>query len=149
RPMSIGNGSPLTISVANVGKVSEAICRLKEGDRISFRGPFGNPFFLPEGAERILCVGGDYGGVPVSFLCRVAKENKLESLAVIGGRSEKDIIWEKPLYSVCKEVFITTDDGSRGKKGNVMVEVAWLVEGKKIDAVYACGPERMMEAVAR
>ncbi len=149
RPMSIGNGSPLTISVASVGKVSEEICKLKEGDNISFRGPFGNPFFIPEGAKRILCVGGGYGVVPMYFLSRVAKESGLESLVVIGGRSDKDIIWEKPLYSVCKEVFITTDDGSRGKKGNVMVEVSWLVEGKKIDAVYACGPERMMEAVAR
>ena len=149
RPMSIGNGSPLTISVAGVGKVSEAICRLKEGDHISFRGPFGKPFYIPEGAKRILCIGGGYGVVPMYFLSRVAKESGLEALAIIGGRSEKDIIWEKPLFSVCKEVFITTDDGSRGKKGNVMVEATWLIEGRKIDAVYACGPERMMEAVAR
>ncbi len=149
RPMSIGNSSPLTISVANVGKVSEAICRLKEGEKISFRGPFGNPFFIPEGAKRILCIGGGYGVVPMYFLSKVARESGIRSLAVIGGRSGKDIIWEKPLYAVCEEVFITTDDGSRGKKGNVMVEAGWLIEGKKVDAVYACGPERMMEAVAR
>ncbi len=149
RPMSIGNDSPLTISVANVGKVSEAICRLKEGDSISFRGPFGNPFFIPEGAKRILCIGGGYGVVPMYYLSKVAKGSGLDALAIVGGRTEKDIIWEKQLFSVCKEVFITTDDGSRGKKGNVMVEAAWLIEGKKIDAVYACGPERMMEAVAK
>jgi dihydroorotate dehydrogenase electron transfer subunit len=83
------------------------------------------------------------------FLSKIARENKIESLAVVGGRSEKDIIWEKPLVTVCKEVFITTDDGSRGKKGNVMTEVQWLVESRKVDAVYACGPERMMEAVAK
>ncbi len=149
RPMSIGNDSPLTISVAKVGKVSEAICRLHEGDQISFRGPFGKPFYVPEGAKRILCVGGGYGVVPMYFLSKVARGSGIEPLAVVGGRTEKDIIWEKPLYSVCKEVFITTDDGSRGKKGNVMVEAGWLIEGKKIDAVYACGPERMMEAVAK
>ena len=149
RPMSIGNGSPLTISVADVGKVSSEICKLKEGDRISFRGPFGKPFMIPEKAKRILCIGGGYGVVPMYFLSKVARENSIDSLAIIGGRSEKDIIWEKPLFAVCKEVFITTDDGSRGKKGNVMVEAQWLIEGKKIDAVYACGPERMMEAVAK
>jgi dihydroorotate dehydrogenase electron transfer subunit len=83
------------------------------------------------------------------FLSKEAKGQGIESVAVIGGRSEKDIIWEKQLFAVCKEVFITTDDGSRGKKGNVMAEVTWLVEGKHVDCVYACGPERMMEAVAK
>ncbi|HSB46866.1 MAG TPA: dihydroorotate dehydrogenase electron transfer subunit [Candidatus Bilamarchaeum sp.] len=149
RPMSIGNSSPLTISVADVGKVSSEICRLKEGDLLSYRGPFGKPFMIPEGAKRILCIGGGYGVVPMYFLSKVARENGIEPLAIVGGRTEKDIIWEKQLYSVCKEVFITTDDGSRGKKGNVMVEAEWLIEGKKIDCVYACGPERMMEAVAK
>ncbi|MEW6722372.1 MAG: dihydroorotate dehydrogenase electron transfer subunit [Candidatus Micrarchaeota archaeon] len=149
RPMSIGNGSPLTISVADVGKVSSEICRLKEGDLISYRGPFGKPFMIPEGAKRILCVGGGYGVVPMYFLSKVAKENGIESLAVIGGRSERDIIWEKQLFLVCKEVFITTDDGSRGKKGTVMVEAQWLIESRKVDCVYACGPEKMMEALAK
>jgi dihydroorotate dehydrogenase electron transfer subunit len=149
RPMSIGNSDPLTISVANIGSVSAEICKLKEGDMLSYRGPFGKPFMIPEGAKRILCIGGGYGVVPMYFLSKVARENGVEPVAVIGGRSEKDIVWEKQLFTVCKEVFITTDDGSRGKKGNVMVEATWLIEGRKIDCVYACGPERMMEAVAR
>ncbi|MEW6035706.1 MAG: hypothetical protein AB1529_03780 [Candidatus Micrarchaeota archaeon] len=169
RPMSIGNNLPLTISVAGVGRVSSEICRLKEGDVISYRGPFGKGFTLPHpasgtqyperetnspkpeagGRRRILCVGGGYGVVPMYFLSKEAKGQGIESVAVIGGRSEKDIVWEKQLFTVCKEVFITTDDGSRGKKGNVMAEVQWLVEGKHVDCVYACGPERMMEAVAK
>jgi dihydroorotate dehydrogenase electron transfer subunit len=158
RPMSIGNGNPLTISVAGVGKVSSEICKLKEGDAISYRGPFGRPFSLPipparkpetGNRKRILCVGGGYGVVPMYFLSKIARENGMDSLAVIGGRSDKDIIWEKQLFAVCKEVFITTDDGSRGKRGTVMVEVRWLVESRKVDCVYACGPEKMMEAVAK
>ena len=67
---------------------------------------------------------------------------------MIGGRSESDIVWEKQLFAVCKEVFITTDDGSRGRKGTVMVEVEELIE-KGFDCVYACGPEKMMEALAK
>ncbi len=148
RPMSIGNSDPLTISVAGVGKVSTDICKLKEGDVISFRGPFGNPFQVPEKCKKILCIGGGYGVVPMYFLSRMARENDIESYAVIGGRSESDIIWEKQLFAVCKEVFITTDDGTRGKKGTVMIEVEELV-GKGFDCVYACGPEKMMEAIAR
>jgi dihydroorotate dehydrogenase electron transfer subunit len=149
KPMSIGNSSPLTISVANVGKVSGELHKLKAGDRISFRGPFGKPFSMPKNAKRILVVAGGYGVVPVYFLARAAREGGMEPLAVIGARTAKDIVWEKQLLAVCNEVFVTTDDGTRGKRGNVLAEVQWLAEQKRIDAVYACGPEKMMEAVAR
>jgi dihydroorotate dehydrogenase electron transfer subunit len=115
---------------------------------ISFRGPFGRPFSISEKYKKILCVGGGYGVVPMYFLSRRAKESGIEAYAVIGGRSESDIIWEKQLFAVCNEVFITTDDGTRGRKGTVMVEVEELA-GKGFDCVYACGPERMMEAIAR
>jgi len=149
KPMSIGNSRPLTISVAKVGAVSGAIHGLKEGGLISFRGPFGNPFTIPDGAKRILAVGGGYGVVPMYFLAKSAREHGVEALAVTGAKTANDVVWEKQLFMVCKEVFVTTDDGTRGKKGNVLAEAKWLIEGKKIDAVYACGPERMMEAVAR
>ncbi len=149
RPMSIGNSDPLTISVANVGKVSGEICKLRVGDVISYRGPFGTPFGIPKGVKRILCIGGGYGVVPIYFLSRRAKESGVEAFAVIGGKTDKDLIWEKQLFAVCEEVFVTTDDGSKGKKGTVMAEAEELVNNKKFDIVYACGPEKMMEAVAK
>lgn len=148
RPMSIGNNAPLAISVANVGKFSSKIHEIKEGDLISYRGPFGKPFGLSEKGKKVLVIGGGYGIVPLYFLAKAARENGLEPYAVVGGKSGKDIIFEKPLFAVCEEVFITTDDGSRGKKGTVMAEAKWLIESKKFSCVYACGPERMMKAVA-
>jgi dihydroorotate dehydrogenase electron transfer subunit len=131
-----------------VGKVSSKIHGLKEGDMISYRGPFGNPFNFPKEEKNILVIGGGYGIVPLYFLCKTAKEDGLEPYAVVGGKTGKDIIFEKQLFAVCKEAFITTDDGSRGKKGTVMVEAEWLIESKKFGCVYVCGPEKMMKAVA-
>lgn len=146
KPMSIGNNNPLTISVANVGEVSAQITKLKEGDTISYRGPFGNPFIIPKDSKKILCVGGGYGVVPMYFLSKIAKENGIQSAVVIGARNQLDLIFEKQLFLVSK-VHITTDDGSKGKKGTVMAEVENLIDN--VDAVYACGPEKMMEAVAK
>lgn len=148
RPMSIANSYPLTISVANVGRVSAAITSLKPGDLVSYRGPFGRPFMVPKGARRLLVVGGGYGAVPLYFLSKRARENGVEVAAVLGARTAADIIYEKQLVAVCREVFVTTDDGSRGKKGTVMAEAERLVESGKYDCVYACGPEMMMHAVA-
>jgi dihydroorotate dehydrogenase electron transfer subunit len=149
RPMSIGNSYPLTISVANVGKVSAAIAALKAGELISYRGPFGKPFVVPKDAKRVLVVGGGYGIVPLYFLAKRAHENDIEPVAVLGARESRDLIYEKQLLAVCREVFVTTDDGSRGKKGTVMAEAQWLIESKKFDCVYVCGPEMMMQAVAQ
>ncbi|MFH1785381.1 MAG: dihydroorotate dehydrogenase electron transfer subunit [Candidatus Micrarchaeota archaeon] len=148
RPMSIGNNNPLTISVANVGKFSGELTKLKAGDTISYRGPFGRPFDIPENAEQILVVGGGYGVVPMYFLAKTAKEAKIEPYAIVGGKTEGDIVYHKYLFAVCKEVFITTDDGTKGRKGNVMTEIEELFLKKKFDCVYACGPEKMMYAIA-
>jgi len=159
KPMSIGNNNPLTISVADVGQVSGEISRLSKGDLISYRGPLGKPFTLPKhttqnrkletgNPKRILVIGGGYGVVPMYFLAKTARKQGIEPVAVIGGRSADDIIYYKQLFVACKEVFITTDDGSKGKEGTVMAEAQWLIESKRFDCVYCCGPERMMHAVA-
>jgi dihydroorotate dehydrogenase electron transfer subunit len=105
-------------------------------------------FGVPPKSKHILVIGGGYGVVPLFFLAKLAREVGIEPTAVIGGRSDKDVIYEKHFFGVCKEVFVTTDDGSRGKKGTVMAEAQWLIESKKFDCVYCCGPERMMHAVA-
>lgn len=149
RPMSIANNDPLTISVANVGKVSAELHKLKEGDLLSFRGPLGNGFRIQEGWKRILVVGGGYGVVPLFFLSRMADGNGIEVLGVVGAKTAKDIIYEDKLFAVNSETFVTTDDGSKGRKGTVMEEVRGILAGKKPDAVFCCGPERMMSAVAQ
>ncbi|HIE56470.1 MAG TPA: dihydroorotate dehydrogenase electron transfer subunit, partial [Chromatiaceae bacterium] len=152
RPISIANNDPLTLTVANVGKVSGALHRLKKDDLVSFRGPLGSGFVEPQGNERegrILLIGGGYGVAPLYFLAKMATKVELAVDVVIGARTGKDLLFEKKLYAVSTEVFVTTDDGSRGKKGNVMEEVKWLLKDRKFDMVYACGPERMMRAVAQ
>ena len=48
----------------------------------------------------------------------------------------------------CKNVYITTDDGSLGRKGFVTQVLADLIEqGEEIDEVIAIGPVPMMKAV--
>ena len=151
RPMSIANNDPLTVSVANVGKVSAELHKLKPGGLLSFRGPLGNGFRVQDSWKRILVVGGGYGVVPLYFLSRAASSNNIEVIGVIGARTADDIIYEKKLFVVNNETYITTDDGSRGKKGTVMEEVCGLLSNPKLkpDAVFTCGPERMMLSVAR
>lgn len=151
RPMSIGSANPLSLTVANVGKVSSALHSSKQGDLISFRGPIGNSFSLPKNAKNILLVGGGYGVVPLAFLAKVAKEKGIHSTVVIGARKKEDVIYTKNFEQIGSEVLVTTDDGSIGFKANAIEGVKYLIEqkGQTFDAVYSCGPEKMMYYLAK
>ena len=152
RPMSLGNSDPVSVTIANVGKFSEAIHALKEGDLISFRGPLGKPFSLSKlkTGNKILLVGGGYGVVPLAYLAHEAKKLGIESVAVIGARKKEDVICIDRFKEVGAHVEVTTDDGSLGTTGNAIhgVEKAFKEKGK-FDAVYSCGPEKMMHALAK
>lgn len=147
RPMSIVNNDPLTISISNVGKVSSELYKVNKGDLVSFRGPFGNGFSHVEGKGRILLVGGGYGVAPLYFLAKRASKTGHAVEVVVGARNKKEVMFEKRLYVVAAEVFVTTDDGSQGRKGTVIDEIKELVGKKEFDCVYACGPEKMLKAV--
>jgi len=151
RPMGIESPKPLTISVANAGKVTAEMHKLKEGDMVSFKGPLGKGFDISKLKKggKILIVAGGTGVVPLYFLATYANENGLEPYVILGARSAKEHTFKKRMTATSKEVFITTDDGTEGRKGNVVDEMRFLIDEKKMkfDAVYSCGPERMMRAV--
>jgi len=153
RPFSLLSGKPVSISVANVGNVSEALHKLKQGETISFRGPYGNGFEFAGCKTRdskLLLVAGGYGVVPLYFLAKEAKAKKLKITVIIGARNKKDIIFEERFRKLGADVIVATDDGSAGFRGNA-VDAA-KKQGrdglKNFDCVYSCGPEKMMYFLA-
>jgi ferredoxin--NADP+ reductase len=70
--------------------------------------------------------------------------------SILGARSKDLIILEKEMSEISNGMFITTDDGSYGRKGVVTVALKDLLEGKLgIEAVYAIGPLPMMKFVSQ
>ena len=66
-----------------------------------------------------------------------------------GGRTRDLVILEPEIRAISDEVFVTTDDGSYGRKGLVIDPLKELIAaGRPIDHVLAIGPLRMMQAVA-
>ena len=67
---------------------------------------------------------------------------------IIGGREAQYVLWADEFRKFCKNVYITTDDGSLGQKGFVTQVLADLIDqGESIDEVIAIGPVPMMKAV--
>ena len=141
KPYGVAGISPLRISVGARGAFSKKLCSMKKGDKVWLRGPYGHGFELK--GKRALLVGGGYGFGPLRFLAEEAKKRKIPAIAICGARS-KGLLMKS---AACKTIF-TTDDGSAGAKGNVLVAMKELLKKEKFDTIYTCGPERMMSAVA-
>ncbi len=148
KPMSIGASNPIRFSIADVGPFSHAMHSLSVGSLLSFRGPLGTAFTLEKKSKSICVVGGGYGVVPLHFLAEEARDQKIKVTAIIGARTEKDIIYEHYFEQDGCEVHVSTDDGSKGFKGTSVALFEKLLTTHKFDAVYTCGPERMMHALA-
>lgn len=122
-----------------VGKGTEEFSRLGAGDRLEVLGPLGNGFPLDTGKKKALLMGGGIGLPP---MVQLARELNARVQVVAGYRDERFLTEE---LHECGALFIATEDGSAGTKGNVLDAVR--EQGLTADVIYACGPRPMLRAV--
>lgn len=141
-----GEGT-LTIVFQEVGKTTKALGLLEEGDRLlDVVGPLGVPAELPA-SGRVLCVGGGVGVAPIYPKAKAMHRKGVEVVSIIAARTQELIILEDEMKAVSSELYIATDDGSRGYHGfaNGLVKKL-LDEGRHFDEIIAVGPMLMMKA---
>ncbi|MDD2778297.1 MAG: sulfide/dihydroorotate dehydrogenase-like FAD/NAD-binding protein [Methanocellales archaeon] len=139
----------ITIIFQEVGKTTKLLGLLNEGDCISdFMGPLGNPTKI-EKYGRVVCVGGGVGVASIPLKAKALGEAGNEIISIIGARTKELLILEEELQKISDELYITTDDGSKGHHGFVTDILKKLIdERKNIDLVVTVGPVIMMKAVA-
>ena len=149
RPFSIAdadreNGT-ITLIYRIVGKGTAEYAAMKVGEAFSILGPIGNGFALKDG--RPLLVGGGVGIAPLIYLSRQLKDQK--PILLIGGKNKDEVFWEKYLQEFADKIYITTDDGSVGFKGFTVQLLPQILAENNIEHIYTCGPNIMMEGVAK
>jgi dihydroorotate dehydrogenase electron transfer subunit len=138
-PMSLSSvGDVKSITVKAIGEATAALHALKEGDLIGVRGPYGNGFSIGKN-EKVLAVGG---GVGIAALMPAIRANGID--VVIGARNKAEVIMEAEAKRYSKNVWVSTDDGSHGFKGNAVELAKDVLKRKKYDLVIGCGPEVML-----
>jgi NAD(P)H-flavin reductase len=139
----------ITMIFQAVGKTTMNLSSLGAGDELlDFIGPLGNPAHI-EKVGTVILVGGGVGVAPVYPQARAFKEAGNKVISIIGARSANLLLWEDRMRKVSNELFITTDDGTKGHHGFVTDIVKKILEsGTKVDRVVAIGPPVMMRAVA-
>lgn len=146
----------ITIVFQVVGASTLRMAGLKEGDYFrDFTGPLGCPSeFVSEPLselreKKMLFVAGGVGTAPVYPQVKWLKQKGIEADVIVGAKTKDILILEDEMKEVAGNLYITTDDGSYGRKGMVTQVIEDLIEkeGKKYDVCVAIGPMIMMKFV--
>lgn len=125
-----------SITVKNYGTVSDAILEIREGDRIFFRGPYGNGFSKP--GDNNLLIGGGSG-----MACLRPLINE-KAHGIVSARTKSELLFVDMFEP--DRVSAVTDDGSSGISGYPVDHLKKL-DLDVYDRIYVCGPEVMLRTV--
>ena len=119
---------------------------MQAGDTVPVIGPLGNGFPLEkaikeDGTPKKAFLMG--GGIGVPPILELSKQLNCEKQIIMGYRDEHTFLKEQ--FEENGEVYISTEDGSVGTKGNVMNVIA--ENNLTADIIYACGPTPMLRAI--
>lgn len=158
RPISIAGAKAGQISICYDvrGEGTQWLSGLKSGDKIDFIGPIGKGFDISDKSKKILLVGGGIGIYPLYFVAQayvdysraIGDFGEENIFIALGFKDKGRITLEKEFIEFRKKLYITTDDGSYGRKGMVIDMVQEILDYNKIDIVMTCGPKMMMKEVA-
>lgn len=131
-----------------VGSTTEKLSHKEAGEYIEdFVGPLGVPTHT-EGIKKVCIIGG---GVGCAIALPVAKEFKslgAQVTSIIGFRNKDLVILEDEFKSCSDTMYLVTDDGSYGEKGNVCIPLEKMLKsGEKFDMIITIGPLIMMKFV--
>ncbi|MCD7865514.1 MAG: dihydroorotate dehydrogenase electron transfer subunit [Clostridiales bacterium] len=142
RPISIcevdRKRSALRMVYRIAGNGTAEFAAKRAGGSLRVTGPLGNGFPLKE--KKAFLIGGGIGIPPILEL---AKQLDCEKQMILGYRDSQLFLLDE--FQKQGEVYIATEDGSTGTKGNVLDAIR--ENGLEADIIYACGPTPMLRAL--
>ena len=121
---------------------TEQFSKMSAGDTVPVIGPLGNGFPYEKAAGKKVFLMG--GGIGVPPILELAKQMKCEKKQILAGyRDAQTFLREE--FEQNGALYISTEDGSVGTKGNVMDAIR--ENGLTADMIFACGPTPMLRAI--
>ncbi|MFH1727052.1 MAG: NADPH-dependent glutamate synthase [Pseudomonadota bacterium] len=137
----------ITFVIQTVGKTTSLIAaHFNEGDAFfGILGPLGEPSHIKD-YKTAICIGGGYGTAAIIPIAKALKEAGNKVISIIGAREKTLLIMEEELKACSDELYISTNDGSKGKKGFVTDVLNEIIQKEKIGVCFGIGPVPMMKA---
>ncbi len=140
------------LTVRPVGEATQRLVRMRPGDYIGIRGPFGRSFSVT--GDAAIVVGGGVGMAPLRPLVYALLASLKQVTVLIAARTRDELLFHDEMLRIAESdsrlrTQVATDDGSLGFHGLATDCLTALLEQQTADVIYACGPERMMYEVYR
>jgi dihydroorotate dehydrogenase electron transfer subunit len=137
----------VSVSVKQVGDATRHLHRMKQGETVGVRGPFGNSF--TETSAPVLLVGGGTGTAPLLFLAKRLQAKSKRLAFVVGAKTKTELLFLNDLAKVCTEqsLITTTEDGTYGLQCLVTKPPIKVLAETKFSMIYTCGPELMVSKI--
>jgi dihydroorotate dehydrogenase electron transfer subunit len=158
RPFSVfevirEGGRVTAISILNkrAGVNTRALYDVEPGARVACLGPLGRPFSTAPPHSAWMVAGG-VGLAPFATLAQTLAAAGVPSTLFYGARSVRELFYVDFFRHLGVQLVLATEDGSAGRQGRVTLpleEALARLKGPGGAMVYACGPEPMLEAVAK
>ena len=143
----------LAHTTRTVGTVTKAMSKLRRGDVLGVRGPFGSCWPLREAAGRdIVLVAGGIGLAPLRAAMEyfLGRGQDRRVTLIYGIRTAEDMLYRRELQRLCDrglQLYTTVNRATGNWRGNVGVVTA-LIPRVPFDPLnctaMVCGPELMM-----
>lgn len=123
------------------GKGTKEFSSWQKGDEAAVLGVLGNGFPLEKAqGKKVFLMGG---GIGIPPMLQLAKELQADKQIVVGYRNQDLFLAEELRQN--GTVYIATEDGSVGCRGNVMDAIR--ENGLEAEVIMACGPMPMLRAI--
>ncbi len=136
------------VLVRDVGDATHRLVGMRAGDALSVLAPLGRGFSELDPGRTAVLVAGGVGVAPLVFAAERLAAGGRRPIVLYGARTARDLPLAERL-AAAGDLRIATEDGAAGARGLVTALLAPLLgDGRKVH-VFSCGPERMLEAVAK
>ena len=141
-------GGTIDIVVSPHGPGTDYLANLKRNDTINLVGPLGKPFSLPKDPVPCVLVGGGYGAAPLFTLAEALTARGCRVDFVLGASTQEKLFGMLEARRISTSLSVTTNDGTAGQMGLVTDVLPDAIKKSNAAVVYACGPMKMLQAVA-
>ncbi|MBW2971790.1 FAD/NAD(P)-binding protein [Candidatus Woesearchaeota archaeon] len=157
-PISVASYSDefLDLNIREVGNVTKALSKLKKGDTLYIRGPYGKGYPMEKlYGKNLILIGGGSGVAPLKGILSYVdkhRQNFGDVTIFFGFRTPDDILFKEDMKQWKRKYQLNMSVDKNPKKQRITCDVCFvtnLIEKAKMasdnNVVFICGPPVMMK----